>query len=302
MTRCIFRGGAMTIALFTLLCSIGARGQAPAGFELALVDVDGKRKVLGELPPSVYAPRVSPDGERVAFETRDRSGPDGARLWVAALSDIAGRRPLPLVVGAVNWAPMWTRDGERLVFIVSGDRPDAIYWRPADGTGDAEHLIDTRAGEGWTADGSQLRFLTLTGDRDYGISLFDIASRTVTPIIDLPGSAQHSSSLSPDGRWMAYASNETGRYEVWIEPFPRTGARYQVTRDGGSHPLWLPDGQSLYFDRDHQMFQLAVNARDMSSSSAPIPLPINGFAQAEYRRQFDLMPDGRQFLVLFPVD
>ncbi|HLF11664.1 MAG TPA: hypothetical protein VJA26_10650 [Gammaproteobacteria bacterium] len=285
-----------------LLGGLGARGQVPAGFELTLVAVDGARKVLGQLPPSVYAPRVSPDGERVAFETRDPSSSDGARLWTAQLSDIPSRRPLPLVVGPVNWAPMWTPGGERLVFIVSGEsRPDAIYWRRADGTGDAEHLIDTRAGEGWIADGSQLRFLTLTGNRDYGISLFDMASRTVTPFIDLPGSAQHSSSMSPDGQWMAYASNETGRYEVWIESFPRTGARYQVTRDGGSHPLWLPDGQSLYFDRDHQMFQLAVNTKDMSSSSEPIRLPIEGFAQAEYRRQFDLMPGGRQFLMLFPI-
>ena len=303
MTRCIFRGSALaTIALLMLLGGLGARGQVPAGFELTLVAVDGARKVLGQLPPSVYAPRVSPDGERVAFETRDPSSSDGARLWTAQLSDIPSRRPLPLVVGPVNWAPMWTPGGERLVFIVSGEsRPDAIYWRRADGTGDAEHLIDTRAGEGWIADGSQLRFLTLTGNRDYGISLFDMASRTVTPFIDLPGSAQHSSSMSPDGQWMAYASNETGRYEVWIESFPRTGARYQVTRDGGSHPLWLPDGQSLYFDRDHQMFQLAVNTKDMSSSSEPIRLPIEGFAQAEYRRQFDLMPGGRQFLMLFPI-
>jgi hypothetical protein len=188
------------------------------------------------------------------------------------------------------------------VFIVSGsDRPDAVYWRRADGAGDAEHLIDTRSGEGWNAGGSQMRFLTLTGNRDYGISLFDIASRTVTPFIDLPGSAQHSSSMSPDGKWMAYASNETGRYEVWIEPFPGTGARYQVTREGGAHPMWLPDGQSLYFDRDHQMFRLAVNTKALSSSIEPSPLPIKGFAQAEYRRQFDLMANGRQFLMLFPI-
>jgi hypothetical protein len=108
--------------------------------------------------------------------------------------------------------------------------------------------------------------------------------------------------MSPDGKWMAYASNETGRYEVWIEPFPRTDKRYQVTSDGGSHPLWRPDGAAVYFDRDHQLFQLAVNTRDMAAKNVPAPLPIKGFAQAEYRRQFDMMPDGKRFLVLLPKD
>jgi hypothetical protein len=162
---------------------------------------------------------------------------------------------------------MWTLDGQRLVFIVSGDRGDAVYWRRADGTGEAEHLIDTRAAEGWMNGGAQLRFLTLrenAGNRDYGIAMFDMSTHKVTPIIDLPDSAQHSSAVSPNGKWIAYASNETGRYEVWIEPLPQTGKRYQVTREGGSHPIWLPDGQALYFDRDHQMFRLAVNTKDMS--------------------------------------
>ena len=301
MTKGIYRMGTPgAILVVILLGVIGALSQGLKGFELTLVDLEGKRTVLGTLPASVYAPRISPDGTRVAFETRDPGGPDGARLWTAPLQSIEDRKPLPLVVGPVNWAPMWTPDGQRLVFIVSGDRPDAIYWRRADGTGEAEHLIDTRSGEGWTADGKQLRFLTLTGNRDYGISLLDMASRRVTPVIDLPGSAQHSSNMSPDGKWMAYTSNETGRYEVWIEPFPQTGARHQVTRDGGSHPMWRPDGAALYFDRDNQLFQLTVNAKDMAAINTPTPLPIKGFAQAEYRRQFDLMPDGRRFLVLFP--
>ena len=76
--------------------------QAPAGFDLALVDVDGTKTVLGRLPPSTYAPRLSPDGRRIAFETRDRSGPDGARLWVAELSDLSARRALPRHGGAAG--------------------------------------------------------------------------------------------------------------------------------------------------------------------------------------------------------
>jgi Tol biopolymer transport system component len=286
--------------LFVFVFAVSAIAQAPVGFDLTLVDADGTKKVLGRLPPSVFAPRVSPDGRRLAFETRDPKGPDGARLWVADVSNVAGRRPLPMTLGPMNWAPMWSPDGQRLVFLVSGERPDAVYWTRADGTGTGEHLIDARSAEGWNGGGAELRFITLRGDRDYGIALMDMKSRAVTLLVDLPGSAQHSSAVSPDGRWMAYASNETGRYEVWLEPLPRTGARYQLTRAGGSHPLWLPDGRSLYFDRESQMFRLAVNLGDPPKTGEPVALPIKGFAQGEYRRQFDLLPDGRQFLMLFP--
>ena len=138
-----------------------ARAQAPAGFELALVDIDGTKKVLGQLPPTVYAPRISPDGKRVAFETRDPSGPDGPRLWTAELSNIAGRKALTLVAGAINWAPMWTLDGQRLVFIVSGERrrrgvlaSRGRQWRG--------RTLDRHAGRrGLERRRAQMRFLTL---------------------------------------------------------------------------------------------------------------------------------------------
>lgn len=291
----------VSCALFLILAGLisnVAIGQAPGGFDLTLFDIDGTSKVVGRLPGTVYAPRVAPDGNRIAFETRDPAGPDGPRLWVADLSNLAGRRSFVPTPGPMNWAPMWTPDGQRLVYLVSGQQPDAVYWRRADGTGEPEKLIDTRSAEGWMAGGSQMRFLTLTGNNDYGISVLDMSTRKVTPLIDLPGSAQHSSAVSPDGRWMAYASNETGRYEVWLQPLPADGKRYQLTSSGGSHPLWASDGQSLYFDRARQLFQLAVKP---GSKVEPEPLPIRGFVQAEYRRQFDLMPNGRQFLALVPV-
>jgi Tol biopolymer transport system component len=276
-----------------------AARQPTSGFDLTLVSLDGTKAVLGRLPPSVFAPRLSPDARRVAFETRDPAAPGGSGLWIADVANLAGRRPLPAVDGRVSWAPMWSPDGERLVFLASSDRPDALYWRRADGTGEAEYLIDARSAEGWVGGGSQLQFLTLTGDRDYGISLLDMTSRRTRTLVDLPGSAQHSGAVSPDGRWLAYASNETGRYEVWLEPLPRTGARHQLTRDGGGHPLWLPDGRSIYFDRQRQIFQLAVNTSSPSANEQPSALPVQGFVQGEYRRQFDLMPDGKRFLMLF---
>ena len=294
------RFAAALAACLLVLSGHGLTGQqGPAALDLVLVDTNGAKTVLGQLPPSVFAPRLSPDGKRVAFETRDASAPDGAGLWVAEVTDLTKRRRLSTVIGRLNWAPIWSTDGERLVFLVSGDRPDAIYWRRADGTGEAEHLVDGRSAEGWLTGGSQMRFLTLTGNRDYGISVLDMKSHRAAALIDLPGSAQHSGAVSPDGRWIAYASNETGRYEVWLEPLPRTGARHQLTRDGGGHPLWLPDGKSIYFDRQQQILHLVVNTSAPSSKEEPKALPIAGFVQGEYRRQFDLTPDGKRFLMLF---
>ncbi len=175
-------GRIICLAAACLVIAIVAGAQARAqqrlaGFDLMLVDLDGGKKVLGRLPPSVFAPRLSPDGTRVAFETRDRSGPDGARLWIADVSDLAGRHAVENPVGPLDWAPMWTLDSERLVFIVSNEKGDA-----------------------------------------------DMSSRAVTPLVVLPGSSQHSSAVSPDGRWLAYASNETGRYELFLEPLPRRAA------------------------------------------------------------------------------
>jgi Tol biopolymer transport system component len=270
------------------------------GFDLVLVNVDGTKTMLGQLPSGVFAPRLSPDGERIAFETRQPAGADGNHLWIAPTNSLAARRSLSTVIGPLNWAPIWSVDGERLVFLVSSDKPDALYWRRADGTGDSEYLVNARSAEGWLDNGRQLRFLTLTGNRDYGISRLDMQTRMSTTMIDLPGSAQHSSAVSPDGRWMAYASNETGRYEVWLEPLPPTGARHQLTRDGGGHPMWLPDGRSIYFERGQQIFRLPVNVSSPSSLAPPEPLPVSGFVQGELRRQFDLMPDGKRFLMLYP--
>jgi hypothetical protein len=93
MTRPIVCGLIVLILSLAARPGDAARAQAPAGFELTLVDVDGTRKVLGQLPPTVYAPRISPDGKRVAFETRDLKGPDGFRLWTADLADPGARRP-----------------------------------------------------------------------------------------------------------------------------------------------------------------------------------------------------------------
>jgi len=273
------------------------------GFELALVDMQGQKKVLGSLPASVFAPRVSPDGSRVAFELAEDGGPaQNSRLYVAELDKLDKRRPLQLTVTtARNMAPVWSADSDWVAFLATGNSQDAIYWERSDGSAQPIYLVDGRAPEGLSKEGV-LTFITRTGDHDYGISQLDTRTRKLSRLIDLPGSAQHSSRISPDGRWIAYSSDETGRQEIWLEPLPTTGKRFQLTRQGGRHPLWSPNGQTLYFDQDGKMFRMdLILGVETPNAANPVALPISGFQQGDLRRQFDLTPDGKAFLMLFPA-
>lgn len=291
-------------ALALVILALTASAQSTGFFELTLVDMQGNRKVLGTLPDSVFAPRISPDGKQVAFELTDPRttfGPETVRLYVADLKNLDERRALSLTTpGLQNWAPIWTPDGQRLVYLVSGNRPDTLYWRRADGSGEAELLLEARAAEGMYDGGKLLAFITLTGNRDYGIWLRDMNTKAVTRIVDYPASEQHSSRISPDGRWIAYVSNETGRQEVWLETLPQNGKRYRLTQEGGRHPEWSPDGSRLYFDQGGQMYRVDIfTGAEVPKTSAPVALPIRGFQQGDLRRQYDLLPDGSGFVMLF---
>jgi Tol biopolymer transport system component len=268
--------------------------------------MQGQKKVLGTVPASAFAPRVSPDGTSVAFEMIDPEiskeyGADVTRVFVADLGSFDKPRGLQMtVIARRNIAPVWTPDGQWIAFLATGNSSDALFWERADGGIQPIYLLDGRAVEGFFGD-HKMNFLTLKGDRDYGISMYDTQTREVMPLIDLPGSEQHSSEVSPDGRWIAYVSTETGRQEVWLEPLPLTGQRVQLTKNGGRHPQWSPDGTQIYFDQDGQLFRMQVATGAAPKAADPAALPIRGFQQGDLRRQYDLLPDGKGFLMLFPA-
>ena len=315
----MFTAGRLTarfaLVVFCTVLAACARRDDCGGYTVALVDLEGRPQVLGHLPTTVFAPRVSPDGKTLAFEMDQ--GPvtgerEPIRIFTAALDDLGDRHPLPPVGSGRNWAPMWTRDGQALIFLVSNDAEgddDTLFWRRADGSGEPDRLVEGLSAESMTPDGRQVSFITLAADRDYDISLLDLGTREKTLVTNRPRSEQHSSDISPDGRWIAYSSNETGVHEVWVEPLPGSGERIRVTHEGASHPVWARDGRSLFFDRGGTLYRVPLDIVTKPKSDGelgrevrvgePRALPISGFQQGYRRRQFDLMPDGSHFLMLF---
>jgi Tol biopolymer transport system component len=290
------------VACFLGLAAGHAAEQHGNTFQLVLVDLQGQKKVLGNLPDSVVAPRVSPDGKQVTFELTD--APGSVKVYVADLDHLDQRRALQqTIVETRNLAPIWSHDELWVVFQGSGNGSDDLFVARVNAavTEQPQYIGDGRSPEGIDKNGL-VTFLTLKGDKDYGISQLDPGTRKVTRLVDQPGSAQYGSAISPDGRWIAYTSDETGRPEVWLEPLPISGKRVQLTKTGGSHPEWSPDGRRIYFDQGGQMFQMDIATSGEPKAGDPAALPISGFQQSDLRRQYDLTPDGKGFVMLFPAD
>jgi Tol biopolymer transport system component len=227
------------------------------------------------------------------FDTAD----DGS-LWLAKLSDIAGRRRMTTDKG--NRGPMWSGDGLRILYITDHEGEEALFWRSADGAGTPELLTKpARAPESWSPQ-QRFSFITLRTGGDYDVWTYSLTDKRATPFAATPGSPQHSSRFSPDGRWIAYVSAETGRLEVYVQAFPGPGPKLQITKMGGGHPLWAPDQRELFFDNNGQMFAVAIRTEPTLTAAEPVALPIKGFIQGPLRRQYDLTPDGEQFLMLYP--
>jgi Tol biopolymer transport system component len=284
-----------------LLALPQVRSLSPAPeFEIAYVDFNGAKKTIAPVPGSVFAPRISPNGKQLTIDTN--IGPDSA----VYLMDLPGPSSMRrFTMQNENHYPIWSADGLRLLFISIRNGQPAIYSQPLDGLGVAERLTETaRAPESYSAVNQMLSYITLNtegGSADYDIWTYSFRDKKAAPLIVVKNSAQHSSRFSPDGKWIAYISDESGRLEMYVQPFPLTGTKIQITKNGGGHPLWSPDGKVLYFDNGGRMFAVAIQTAPKFTAGEPMQMPINGFIQGpgNYRRQYDMTPDGKQFIMLF---
>ncbi len=255
---------------------------------LTLVSMDGSAQETAFPRLPIYGPRFSPEGRRIAMFV----GAAKNNAWVYDIDRASATR----VTAGRYHAPMWTRDG-RLIVSKGPPAHHDLVLRPADVEGPEETLIPwgrQQFGGGWTADGRLV--LAREGDGTaWDIVALDLGTRQVTAVVATPASEEHPR-VSPDGRWLAYLSDESGRLEAFVRGLAPGAARQRVSTNGAVGIGWTPDGRTLYFAglTDRAMWASRVTTTPALAVGAPTRM----FGIEPYLDQFDISPDGTRFAMV----
>jgi Tol biopolymer transport system component len=277
-------------------------GLIPTQRTLVWVTRDGREEPLAAPPRPYSYPRISPDGTQVVVDVRDAE----SDIWVWSLQ----RATLTRLTFDPRFDrfPVWSPDGRRIAFSSQRDGSRGnVFWQMADGTGQAELLAKgTSASQvfptSFSPDGTKL---LVHGDPnttqvdDIGIvSLDGGANKVVTPLLATMFE-EANAQVSPDGRWMAYESNESGQAEVYVRPFPKADAgRWQVSTGGGTQPVWARSGRELFYRSGETVMSVPIEMGASFVARNPMVLFKGQYAPTLGGRNYDVSPDGRRFLML----
>jgi serine/threonine-protein kinase len=231
------------------------------------LESDGKTRALVPKPGDYGRLSLSPDGRRLAMEVSDGPTKD---IWVYDL----GRDTMNRVTwdGNANHAPIWSPDGRYIVF----GSADGLSWRRADGASKPQLLIRTKntlsTVSPWSFSGNRLAYFELDPETSYDLWTVHLENDTTGLRAGKPEVFLHTSSderfpsFSPDGRWLAYTSNESGDFQVYVRAFPDTGGKWQISNAGGTYPMW--SRRELFFESmDNRI--MVVDYTVQGDSSAP---------------------------------
>jgi serine/threonine-protein kinase len=268
---------------------------------LVWVDRQGRETPLGTPPRAYFSPRVSPDGTRVAVSAILDQNSD---IW---LWDLA-RRTLTRLTSdpAVERDPVWTPDGRRVVF--GSDRAGALnlFSQAVDGNSAVERLTESpnpQIASAVSPDGTRVVFaerFPKTGEDVMALRLD--GTHQLLPLVQTPFD-EGSGILSPDGRWLAYETNDSGAYEIHVKPFPSVNSgHWQVSTSGGLQPLWARNGKELFYVApDGALMRVAVAGGPSWTAGAPTKLLEGRYVVSTsggLQRSYDIAPDGQRFLMV----
>jgi len=269
--------------------------------DLTWISPDGKREPAGIVTGRHEMMSLSPEGGRAALLS---SGGETGDLWIW-IADLGRGTMSRLTFEGIAEGPIWSADGKHVAYAATPRgqkvRGSAVHWKAADGSGEAEVLWsgDTRAFPmSFSPDG---RFLAInrwnaSGGSDIWI-LPLLGDRTPQPFLQSPID-EFMAEFSPDGRWLAYVSNESGVLEVYVRPFPGPGGRWQISTNGGAEPRWGADGKALFYRDDGYLYTLPVDGSSAAFMAGRPERYIDGMPMGGNPRTYGLARDGRRVLAL----
>jgi serine/threonine-protein kinase len=273
-----------------------------AGRRLVGVDRSGATNPIGRVEEVVAGPRISPDGYRVAV--RARVGDESMQVWVNDLERGTFSR---LTHEGENWWPVWSPDGRRVVF-PTREHPTAavnLAWIEADGSAPAERLTEgdiAKQPSTWTPDGKTLIFQRSNHpETKWDVMALDVGEGRVPRVLLGSRFSEFLADLSPDGRWLAYVSDESGAEEVYVRSYPDLERKWQISTDGGLEPVWSRDGQELFYrDMEGRMVMVVSIASEPEFSPSRPRLLLEGtFVPSPwFGRNYDVAPDGQSFVMV----
>ena len=273
---------------------------------LAWVDRSGREEPIAAPPRNYMYPRLSPDGTRVALDIRDQES--DIWIWDLARESLTRLTFEPGIEGFPVWAP----DGRRVYFSSQrsgGSNGNAnLYWQAADGTGQAEHLLESKNSQfpqAVSPDGTRLVFRENDPKTASDINMLSLGDRRATALLHT-AFAEQNADVSPDGRWLAYESNESGTSQIYVRPFPEVDrGRWQVSTGGGTRPVWARSGRELFYliegEKD-RMMAVPVQGGGTFSAGNPQVLWQGRYlaGSASGGRTYDVSSDAQRFLMIKP--
>lgn len=300
---------------------VSGKGTTTEGTAIFWLDSTGKTQPLQLSQGGYVSPRFSPDGKRLAFGRVTIPGL-AADLWVKDLERDATSRVTSLA--GLNNNPVWTPDGKGIVFLSFSQPAPGIYWVRADGSGEPQRLTDGKTIQrpySFSPDGKRLAYIqpgaegtfeiwtaAVESDRDQGAA--GVRLGKAEPFLHTAFSAI-APAFSPDGRWLAYSSDETGGYEVYVRPFPGPGAKSQISTGGGQFPIWSRSARELFFlsaDGRIMVAGYTVNGESFAAGKPQAWSSKRTFGSLRAAQNTfgvspaaDLAPDGKRFaVILYP--
>lgn len=260
---------------------------------LVWVDREGREESIQAPARQYRSIRLSPDGTEVVADIIR-----GNTLWVHNFARDQSRRLTFSAVGARS--PVWTPDGRRIVFYSAYSEVTGVYWRRADGGGARKHLIshaDFPYPQSITPDGKTLLFAPVASFKLFQVSLD--GKGAAEKLLD-GKFAERNIRISPDGKWISYESKEAGRYEVYVQSYPVSQSKWQISRAGGEDPIWSRDGNELFYWEGDRLMAVRVELEPTFSFGTPTPLfeMPSKVPGALYDVPYDVSPDGKRFLVI----